>query len=90
VSYLHSVGWRDVDISFAVHALRADNLIYELERDEAREALCALGKKAPAGWIKRTRLRRSEGDLGFRAVHTLAWWSSLDVDAILEDPRAAR
>jgi hypothetical protein len=57
-------------------------LIYRLSRDDARHALGGLDK-VPPGWFERTRLRVADGELGFRAVHTLAWWGRLDVDTML-------
>ena len=88
VRYMREAGWRNEDIAFAVEALRAEDpaaktsRIYGLSPEEARRSLCAIDD-APAGWLDRTRLDKPDGELAFRAAHTLAWWSSIAVDEIV-------
>jgi hypothetical protein len=87
VKYLRDAGWTDIDIAFGFRALRATEpdgmieLVYQ-GPDAARSALCTLDS-APRDWLERTRLRRPEGELGFRALHSLAYWAALDLATIL-------
>jgi hypothetical protein len=83
IRFLRESGWNDHDIAFGVRALRTDDVIYQT--DDARKVLCAL-RRVPVGWFERTRLRSSDGDLGYRALCSLAWWRAFDVDTLLATP----
>ncbi len=91
VRFLRGAGWTDADIAFGFEALRdtepdgAIELVYK-NPDTARSVLCSL-RGAPRGWLQRTRLGSPDGDLGFRALHTLAYWAALDLDEILAPER---
>jgi DNA-directed RNA polymerase subunit F len=88
VRFLREAGWSDADIAFGLRVLRRGDddflrcRVIDKGVDIAREAACEV-ENAPVGWFERTRLRTVQGDLGFLALHTLAWWAELDLDALL-------
>jgi hypothetical protein len=77
LAFLKAAGWRATDVEFGVKALTAKKRGGALLSQSLEEALAGLRnvqpKEAPSGWFKRTRIGEPEGELAFRALHSLAW-----------------